>query len=214
MPPRLQAKGIASTRALAKPFPSGMRCTIGNRITSIIAAVAVLLIHIDSVAATSMMPASTREGLLPVRWRIHAAMRRSSRYLTIDAESTKPPRNSRMMSLKNGLRKACLRGASRASEASIAGRSHVTCRNTTTKLVTKSGIASPIHRIAVTRRISSATPCAWFKPNQSSGSWSRLSIATRAIGSTVPKSSLGPGRRRRAEAGMCRTRRDPKGELS
>ena len=75
IPPRLQAKGMERASALENLFVSGIRETMGRTMASIMAAVAVLLIHMERSAETPMMPARTREGLIPVFFRIAEATR-------------------------------------------------------------------------------------------------------------------------------------------
>gem|GEM_PF-5380694 len=72
---------------------------------SIMAVVAVLLIHIERKEQAKMMPSRVALGLPLVRLSIAWAKRISSPYFCIRLDSTKPPRNSKIILEKNGAKK-------------------------------------------------------------------------------------------------------------
>ena len=63
---------------------------------SIIAVVAVLLIHIDKNAVASMNPSTRRFGLVPTHARIRSAMRLCSPHFSIVTARKKPPMKRKM----------------------------------------------------------------------------------------------------------------------
>jgi len=77
-PPRLQAKGMDRASPLENRFVSGILLMIGRTMANIMAVVAVLLIHMDRRAETTMIPNRSRAGFVPVFCSNQLAIRLSS----------------------------------------------------------------------------------------------------------------------------------------
>jgi len=132
---------------------------IGTHNASIMAAVAVLLSHMDRKAVIAIIPAIKSGMEWPVFEMIFCARSSSIRYLCRAEDRTKPPRNSRIIFEKKGARNT--ESDIFVPPSRITSSSQALLRNRIIRLVTNSGTASEIQRVALIRRITKAT-CAGF----------------------------------------------------
>ena len=94
IPPRFAAKGTESVSILRKGSPCGICASIGATRVIIMAVLAVLLIHMEKSAVTSMSPRTSRSGRLPKGLRRSEDMALSTPSFTAARARRKPPKNS------------------------------------------------------------------------------------------------------------------------
>ena len=101
IPPTLAATGIESANAI-RPLPEvGRVANTGERMVSIIAAVAVFDINIEQMAVTTIKPKSTIGDFVPKGLRIALAIPASNLYLLAIIANTNPPIKSIMIGSAN-----------------------------------------------------------------------------------------------------------------